>query len=372
MIKIAVFIDRWMSGGIESYLVSSYENMNLSDVSISIITTQKFTSLYDERLNYLGIKIKELIPETKDSEFTRILNSTKPFREELTLNHYDVLHLNIYNGFSLIYSKIAKDCGVARIIAHSHSSNIGQVRLRRLKYVLHNYGKFRYTHYISDYWACSDLAGQWLFRKKLMNKVVYIKNGVDTKRFNYSSDKRLLFREKYGLNKNGLILGSLGRLTSEKNQLFLIDIAKDLRSEGINFTLLIAGEGKLKEKIEHKIKSYSLQENIKLIGIIDDTPSFYSGIDMFLLPSLFEGNPIVGLEAQCSGVVCLFSDQITRQAKLNDSSVFLSLESTKEWVDMIKRYQNTIIFRFPIDDSAIVSDCDIVETTKNLKLNLVK
>lgn len=370
MKNIGVFVDRWMSGGIESYLVSNYENMDLSDITITILTTRKFSDLYDDRLERMGIEIKELLPEGKDSELTRTFKSLKAFKKILENERYDVLHLNIYNGVSLVYSKIARECGVERIIAHSHNSAMGQVRLRTLKIVSHKLGKMRYEKFLSDYWACSDLAGAWLFTDQHKDNVVLMKNGIDTAKFRYDKEKRALFRERYGLSANDLVLGNMGRLNNQKNQLFLLDIARDLRKKGAAFTMLIAGEGELRKAIEEKIKEYDLVENVRLIGTINDTPSFYSGIDVFLLPSLFEGNPIVGIEAQCSGVKCLISDTITRQAKVIEATTFLSLHSSADWVKSIEAIQLADTTRESSNKMVKKNHYDIVDTSKSLEMNL--
>lgn len=371
MKKVGVFVDRWMSGGIESYLVSHFEHMDRSDLTISIITTRKFSSLYDDRLAQMGIKIKELLTEGQDSELTRTYKSLKTFKVLVNEEDFDVLHLNIYNGVSLVYSKIARKCGVQRVIAHSHNSAIGQVRLRRVKQVFHQLGKLRYASFASDYWACSDLAGDWLFSHKQRKEIVYMANGIDTKKFQFSAKARTAFRKDYQLSENEYVLGSVGRLNNQKNQVFLITVAQKLRERGIPFKLLIAGEGELKEQLEETIKRNQLEESVLLLGTITDTPRFYSGIDVFLLPSLFEGNPIVGIEAQSSGVKCLFSDHITRQAKMTRSTEFLSLDSTNEWIRGIEDYMLYPLYRQESQDTLSEHPFDISQTSSQLKARLI-
>lgn len=371
MKKIGVFVDRWMSGGIESYLVSNFEHMNLEDLDISIITTRKFSNLYDDRLEMLDIQIKELLPKEKDSELTRTYRSLRAFRKELTSGYYDVLHLNIYNGVSLVYSKIAKECGVEKVIAHSHNSAIGQVRLRAIKILFHRLGKLRYEKFVSDYWACSDLAGNWLFSSKRAEQVVLMANGIDTAKFTFNAEKRKYFREHYQLSDDELVLGSVGRLNNQKNQMHLIETAYKLNKRGVAFKLLIAGEGELKTDLQKKIIENRLENAVHLIGTITDTPSFYSAIDIFLLPSLFEGNPIVGIEAQSSGVKCLFSDRITKQAKTMESTEFLSLQSEEEWVRSIEAYHQVPISRQLISYEEKKNPFDIVDTSAYLQMNLL-
>lgn len=372
MKKVATFVDRWMSGGIESYLVSSYEQLDLSDLDITIITTKKLSNLYDERLEEIGIDIIELLPKGNNSEITRTVNSKKKFKEIIFQEKFDIIHLNIYNGFSLVYAKIAWKVGVKHIIAHSHNSAIGNVRLKKLKILAHNVGKKKYEKYVTDFWACSDLAGEWLFSLKYKNKIKLMKNGIDTKKFRFDYSKQLSFREKYNIPKESIILGNVGRLNNQKNQMFLLEIARKLSLKKIPFVILIAGEGELKKDINNKIKKMNLENNIFLIGAIKDTPSFYSGIDVFLLPSLFEGNPIAGIEAQCSGCICLFSDRITKQLKIIDSSYFLSLNNSKKWVDCIlENFHKNNNHRSTSYKLLNESQFDILDTAEDLKYKLV-
>lgn len=337
MKKIGVFVDRWMSGGIESYLVSNYESMDLTHLDIKIITTRKFSDIYDERLKEMNIEIIELLKEGKDSELNRTFKSRASFKQVMAEENFDVVHLNIYNGVSLSYSKLAYKLGVKRIIAHSHNSMIGNVRLKQLKMAAHTIGKVRYQKYITDFWACSDLAGKWLFSSHHEKNIRLMKNGINAEKFTFDKNKRNLFRKKYALEDDALVVGNIGRLNNQKNQIFLIDLADNLRNKNIQFKMMIAGEGELKEELEQQIKDRNLENNVCLIGTITDTPTFYSGIDLFLLPSLFEGNPIVGIEAQCSGLRCYFSDKITKQLKIVESSEFLPIDSTDHWVEAISR-----------------------------------
>ncbi|MCC5895587.1 MAG: glycosyltransferase [Alkalibacterium sp.] len=371
MKKIGVFVDRWMSGGIESYLVSNYESMDLSNLEIKIITTRKFSDIYDERLKKLGIEIIELLKEGKDSELNRTYKSRGPFKRVIAEEKFDVIHLNIYNGVSLGYSKLASDLGVKHIIAHSHNSMIGNVRLKKLKIAAHYLGKRRYQKYVTDFWACSDLAGRWLFSAKHEEDVLLMNNGIKTDKFRYDKNKRRLFRKKHAIADGTLVLGNIGRLNNQKNQFFLIELADQLRHRNIPYRLFIAGEGELRKKLDEKIKELNLEAYITLIGTTSDTPSFYSGIDLFLLPSLFEGNPIVGIEAQCSGVKCLFSEKITKQLKIVKRSEFLSIDSVNDWIEAIQQTDLYSIQREAVHLTVKEKKFDIKDTSYEMNKRLL-
>lgn len=369
--KIGVFTDRWLSGGIESYLVSNFEKMDRTDIEITILTTKKISNFYDERLDMMGISLIELLPDDSVSEVTRTYKSLKPFKEKLMNEKYDILHLNIYNGVSLIYSKVAQASGVKKIIAHSHNSAVGQVRLRSIKVLSHHLSKMKYEKYLSDYWACSDLAAEWMFTRKTKDRVKLMRNGVDTDKFKFDPIKRINFRNEHRLSSKVLVLGAMGRLNNQKNPLFLLSIAKELKKRGVSFVLLLAGEGELKNTIDEIIERDKLSDNVRLIGVIKDAPTFFSGIDMFLLPSLFEGNPIVGVESQCSGATCFFSNNITKQAIILNRTRSLSLYSPAVWVNEIVKLQYVKFNREKMFDSINMTHYDLTETSKQFKTFLI-
>lgn len=370
MKKIAVYLDRWLSGGIESYLVSNFEAMDLSDMEITIITTRKLSKLYDERLHKLGIDLVELLTNGTDSEMTRVFRSLMPLKKHLLEEKYDVLYLNIYNGVSLIYSKIAKDCGIEKIIAHSHNSAVGEVRLKKIKVLSHNLCKTSFEKNVSDFWACSDLAANWMFTKNTSNAVKILNNGVNTAKFTFDPIKRSNFREKYSIPADMLVLGTVGRLNNQKNQMFLLSVANELKKRAVPFILLIAGDGELRKDLMERIIEDDLSQNVRLLGVVNDVSSFYSGIDIFLLPSLFEGNPLVGIEAQCTGATCLFSNTITSQAVILKETKRLSLLWTTEWVNEI--LNSTIDTENRTSKCSLVKDnyFDINDTSQKLKILL--
>lgn len=339
MIKIISFVDRWLAGGIESYLVTSYENMDREDIDLLIVTTKKYTDLYDERLKKLGINIIELLPEGKFNEVTRTAKSLKAFKMLLRTGSYDLIHLNIYNGVSLAYAKLAKQLKINRVVAHSHNSAIGNVRFKKVKAFAHKFGVNRYMHYVDDFWACSDLATDWFRAEHSLTEAVIMNNGIHIGKFKFDQSKGEQFREQYNLPANQLILGSMGRLNNQKNQHYLIEIAQELKKKNVDFVLVVAGDGELKEELSKDIKEKQLDNHVLLIGKIFDSVSFYSGIDCFLLPSLFEGNPIVAIEAQASGLPCLLSDTITKQAKLSQNTAFLSINQLEDWTTAILAIQ---------------------------------
>ena len=115
-------------------------------------------------------------------------------------------------------------------------------------------------------------------------KMVLVYNGVDV---NASFDtSKVLYQKK----NNEFVIGNAGRLTSQKGQKHLIEMAEILKSQNINFHVLIAGEGELRSSLLELIKNKKLQDQITLLGHVTDMAAFMNSLDIFVFPSLFEGS----------------------------------------------------------------------------------
>lgn len=331
--KIALFIDKWTSGGIETYLLYHLENMNLQGIECEIVTSTKLSTVYDERLSSLDINIIELLPGKKVSPLIRNFLLVSKFKKYIKNTKLDIIHFNIYNGISMLYCFLSKRYCDVRIL-HSHNSDIEPSKTRILKLAVHNLFKRIFSRSATEKWACSDLAGQWLFNKN--DEFEYIKNGVDINKFKYDTEKRKQLRNELGISDSTILFGNIGRMNTQKNQNFLLDIIIALRKENRDIKLLLVGEGPLNEALRKKVSKFKLERNIIFYGVTDDVAKVLSGIDVFLLPSLFEGNPVSGVEAQVSGLPTLFSSTITRHAFLLDTSKAIQINDIKSWTAKVK------------------------------------
>lgn len=177
----------------------------------------------------------------------------------------------------------------------------------------------------------------------MSGKVEIINNAIDLDKFKYDENIRKQKREEFGIGEDTKVIGHIGRLVTVKNHLFLIDVFNEVYKKNKNTILILAGEGPLRDTIKDKIKSLNLENNVKLLGIRKDVNELYQAFDVLVLPSLYEGLPVVGIEAQASGLSCILSDAMTRETKILDTSKFISLNETKEnWADcIIKLLENS-------------------------------
>ena len=128
-----------------------------------------------------------------------------------------------------------------------------------------------------------------------------------------------------------LVVGNVGRFSLQKNQTFLIEIFAKIKELYPNSVLWLLGDGELREQIEAKIKAYSLEESVKLFGMVNNPKDYYQAMDVMVMPSLFEGLPMVGVEAQASGLPCVFADTITREVDVVGCPYISLDEKTEVW-----------------------------------------
>ncbi|MCI8977701.1 MAG: glycosyltransferase family 1 protein [Lachnospiraceae bacterium] len=344
-ITIIEYTEKWTIGGIESYILNIVRLIDKEKFNIRIVVSQKESDFYDEELNEYGVHVANLLNRLESNPIKRIMRNMYFFEHYLLKNSCDILHLHVSQGVALRYAKIAKKIGVKRVISHCHSTGIGD-KDRFVKLIGHKIGKKIYQKYCDERIACSELAAQWLYTKRDIyeNVVKIYKCIIDVDYFRYSEEDSLYMREKYGLENRKICL-NVGRLSYEKNQLFLLDIFYEMLKLDKDYILIIIGIGELKNQIHKKVSELKIENKVIFIESTKEIEKYLSMANLFLLPSLFEGNPITGIEAQASGLPCYFSDNITKQAKILDSSHFIKISDSAEmWAKKIIKKQCEFTF----------------------------
>ena len=186
--------------------------------------------------------------------------------------------------------------------------------------------------------CCSELAGRWLFGDKTYDsgQVYLLNNAINLDKFKYNEKLRKEKRKELGISDDTLVIGHIGRFVAQKNHTFLIDIFNEVHKKNPNSLLLLVGQGPLKEEIENKVKELKLNDSVRFLGQRNDANELYQAFDVFCLPSLYEGLPVVGVEAQASGLLCILSDAMTKETKVIESTKFNSLKNNSlNWADLI-------------------------------------
>lgn len=251
---------------------------------------------------------------------------------------YDVVHLHTSFWKSFLMEELAIAKKVPKIIVHSHSTQVDIIddEKRNEAISLHETRKKEFSlDLATDFCACSHLAAEWLFGAQIpRERIQILNNAIDTEKFAFSSERRKEVREKLGI-KNNFVIGHVGRFTYQKNHTFLLSLVKKLSITIPEIRLLLIGVGPLEEETRDLVKEYEIEEQILFLGNREDVPALMSGMDLFLLPSRFEGLPLVLVEGQCSGLPCISSDLVTKEVALTDLIRFFPLEEDL-WVEAVK------------------------------------
>lgn len=332
-IRVAHIMGKMVSGGVESVVMNYYRNINKGKVQFDFIVDEDSTYIPTNEIESMGGRVIIVPP------YQKIHSYIKRLKEIFIKNEYKIVHSHL-NTLSIFPLYAAKISNVPLRIAHSHStSNKKEWKKNILKNILKPFSKINATHYF----CCSELAGRWLFGDKTYDddKVKLINNAIDIDKFIYNEEIRDKIRKEIKV-ENKLVIGHVGRFVEQKNHTGLIDIFNEIYKINPDSILLLAGDGPLLGDIRNKVNSLNLTDAVKFLGVRKDINNIMQGIDVFLLPSLYEGLPVVGVEAQAAGCLCILSSNMTKETKVIETTKFLHIsDEPKEWAKhILEEYKN--------------------------------
>ncbi len=259
----------------------------------------------------------------------------RAFKEYLKQNSYDIIHINMGSFFTVfLCSLVAKKYGRgAKVIAHSHSNliytGINKIAVRLAK---------PFFPKVADYFlACSTPAGKYMFPNKVLLSDRYgiMKNAIDISNFLYDENQRLKLRQELGL-RDEIVIGHVGRFSVAKNHLFLVNVFDALVRIHKNSKLLLVGAGELQDKVREMVNDLGLEQKVIFTGLRNDVFRYLQVMDVFVLPSLFEGLSVVAIEAQASGLPLVASDNMPPETGVTELYSQVSLEkSPAYWAEHI-------------------------------------
>ena len=323
-------------GGQEAFVFGVMEKMDMTGMTIDCLTAYDCRSEhYKSLVENFGGKVYALnLPFTPGKSR---LNIRKPFGEFLKEHHYDIVHIHSGSISVLaIMSAVADKAGAKKVIVHSHASGDND----NLKHkVLRWTGSIMMGPHADVYCACSKEAAEWKFEPKFAGNAHIIMNGIDTKRFTFNPEKRAFMRHSNGLDGK-FVIGHVGRFTKEKNHEFLINVFKKIVLIEPAARLLLVGTGTEIDKIKAKVRNEALDDYVTFTGSVTNVEDYLQAMDVFVLPSHFEGLGIVAIEAQCCGLPVIASDKVPKTAAVTDRMTFLSLQNDiNEWKKSILSYR---------------------------------
>lgn len=326
MKRLLCIISCMNTGGAETFLMKMFRNIDRKQYMMDFCVISK-ENYYEEEIKQLGGKMFYIPLKSKYP-----VKSFNAIRRIVKENNYNyVIRVNEHS-LSTIDLLAAKSGGAKVLAMRSSNASSGS----KISVSLHK--MFIFLPKIIPYvkFAPSKLAAKYTFGKKCIenNKAMLLNNGLNTKQFTYSVNKRCKIRNQLGIEEDKTVIGHIGRFNTQKNHEFLIDIFNEFHKRNSNSILVLVGKGNLEDKIKDKVKKLGLANNVLFLGVRKDIPELLCAFDLFLFPSFYEGMPNTVIEAQTTGLPCLISDSITEEAKVTDIVTFASLNDTaSKWSD---------------------------------------
>lgn len=327
-IRVAVVMGKHVTGGIKTVIMNYYENINRNVIQFDFIVDSDSPLKDYSKIESLGGRVYEIPPV--ENLLGHIFECTRILKRE----NYLIVHgyVNTLNVFPMLAAKMA---GIPVRIAENLSTAHPGERKTVIKNFLRPLAKWFPTHLAAN----SKYAAIWLYGRKYLPKCKILYNAIDLDKFNYDEELREFTREAYSLNGK-FVVGHIGRYYYQKNHEFLIDIFNEVHKRDESAVLLLIGYGELKEDIFKKIARLQLTEYVVDLGAREDIAQFYNAMDCFVFPSFYEGLPVVGIEAQATGLPCVMSTEITSETKITDAAEFIELsEPAKVWAEKILKWK---------------------------------
>ncbi len=242
---------------------------------------------------------------------------------------YDIVHGHTPNA-AAYYMPIAKKYGVPVRIIHSHNSQGADSFIKKIRNRLMS--KVALAN-VTEKFACSKYAAEYLYGT---DDVFILNNAIDIESYELDFSKRQEIRAELAVDDDTILVGHIGRMVEQKNHSFIVDIAKQSQAHNLNSKFLLLGDGPLRSLIENKIEQENLDDQFILTGVVPNSKDYYNAMDAFILPSIYEGLPVVGVEAQAAGLPTAVSDQVTPETLMADNITALAISEASVWVEWIK------------------------------------
>lgn len=317
-------------GGTETMLMNLYRNMDREEFEFHFISYYGRKGYYDDEIESLGGMIIHLAPPMN----TGLLEAVKNLYKVIKINGYDVIHTHtLFNcGIGVFTAWMA---GTKIRISHAHTTFDRKESFTKKLYM--KIMSLLINIFSTRLLACSNKSGRYLFGEKKIStsKYKFIPNYVDYKRF-INDISKVKVKEELGIEKE-IVIGHIGRLMEAKNHSFILKIIKNLKNRGIKSKALFVGDGNLRKEIEEEAEILGINDSIIITGMRNDTERLVKAMDIFLLPSIYEGFGLVLLEAQAAGIPCLVSEAIQQETDLEIglmTKMKLS-EGPEKWIDTI-------------------------------------
>lgn len=324
MMRVLHVVSVMDMGGMENYIMNLYRKIDRTEFQFDFLVHHGRRGFFEDEIEALGGHVYHtaLMDDFNLPGYIRALR--KLFRE----TEYAVVHGHL-GSTAFFYLGAAERAGVPVRILHSHCPGHPNTLKGYIKHILFRFSPIHANVQL----ACSDSAGKYQFRTSAFETVP---NMIDVEHFQFNERLRSDLRKELRVD-DCFVVGHVGRFYYEKNHAYLLEIFRAFREKVPNAVLLLLGDGALMQETKALAESMGLMRSIRFLGVIGDCAPYYQAMDAFVMPSLYEALPLSGIEAQCSGLPCLFSEGVSAEVKLDAQVAFLPIdaESLSLWVDRL-------------------------------------
>ena len=328
MIRVLHSVSNMDRAGIETMLMNYYRRIDREKIQFDFLANKPKPGAYDDEIRSMGGNVY-VSPGLSPWKYPPYIK----FMKELLHDNPDIKILHGHNEGMMEYDlKGAQKAGLGVRIAHAHNTQI----IRDYKYPLKVFCKSFIPRTATEYFACGRDAGIYYFGKKRWEERGFtMHNAIDPQSFTFNDDTRTRVRRELNLG-DSLVAGHIGRFNLQKNHKRLIEIFAELVKAVPDSVLLLIGEGELEEQTRDRAKELGVEDRVRFLGVRSDIPELCMAMDIFVMPSLFEGLPVVGVEAQAAGLPCIFSAEVTDEVVILPQSAQIPLSASNgEWVKKI-------------------------------------
>ena len=334
MVRVLHYVGIMNRGGMETFIMNIYRKIDRDKVQFDFAVHGDRAGDFEEEIRSLGGDIY-YFPKMRKNPL-KYRTAWRGFWKS-NKNRYTAFHMHTNSLANVIAMEEAAKADIPVRIIHSHSSMSNKGKLQWLNDYLHRLHQKKLPQLATDLFACSDKAAEWLFGgmqyKNL--KVLQINNGVDTEKFKFNENIREDIRRTLGLCDKKVI-GHAGTFLPVKNHRFIIDVVEQAYRKDSSVRCMLIGAGPLLDEIKDTVRQKSLEQVVVFMGVCDNVNELLSAMDVFLMPSLYEGLPVSLVEVQANGLPALISDTITQDVKLRDSLHYMSLSHDAElWAEKV-------------------------------------
>lgn len=324
MLRVLQAVTCMDRGGLETMLMNYYRHIDRTRVQFDFLTHRAREGAYDKEIYSLGGKVFTVPRQNPFSPaYRHALHKFFSAHPAYTVVH---AHLDCLSGVVL---GCAKQHGVPVCIAHAHTTN----QLRDFKYPIKDLYKRIIPRTATDLLACGEDAGRWMFGSA---PFLVLPVAIDTEKFRFDKNMREDMRRTLGITKEELLIGHVGQFRKEKNQAFLLDVLHSLRACGTKSKLLFVGDGEKRAAVQNRAAALGLTPYVLFLGVREDVPALLHAMDVFCMPSLYEGMPLSVLEAQAAGLPCLVSNGVPKDCLQTPRARQLPLSAPpSKWAEVI-------------------------------------